>query len=75
MNRLTDPIAKTLIISRNMWLQFCTIVVFANSFRSSVAVCADDFETSISCARHLRDSRGLCYSLAPISPNFSSARI
>lgn len=51
----------------------CTAFVLNGfSFRSSVAFCADNPETLVSCRRCLRNFWGKCSSLAPVSSNFSS---
>jgi len=70
MNRLRDPVTNIQFVSRITWLQFCTLL-FLTGFGFSF-VAADNFETLVSCTRHLRDFHGECSSLAPVLSSLSS---
>jgi hypothetical protein len=63
----------SILLAGSHGFKSCTMVI-ANgfTFKSFVAVHADNFETLVSCSRHLRDFWAICSNLALILSNFSS---
>jgi hypothetical protein len=55
-----------------MFLQSMNYCHHGHSFNSFVALCADVFETPVSCISRLRDYLGEVSSLAPMSSDVSS---